>query len=434
MGARKQVGFSNRSAQPDRPSVTDLCNMATPIVWHRSNTPLEEQWDDRRAKRSKTARFTCTEGPAHWTNFSYPVEGTERAIPRRRLFPDTSRERMTTTTEALSSRSWLQIDTEAEIGSLTASMREQLAGPLKRRGFVVGMSGGVDSSVAAGLAVAAVGPKKVFGIFMPERDSDPRSLELAREWADKLGIEYAVEDIAPALAALGCYTRRDEAIARVVPGYGPGWKSKIVLPGDRLNSDRLNTFSIVVESPEGEQSTHRLPPAEYRVIVAATNFKQRVRKMLEYYHADRLHFAVIGTPNRLEYDQGFFVKGGDGLADSKPMAHLYKTQVYALASALGVPRGVTDRPSTTDTYSLPQSQEEFYFVLPARTMDLVLYAHNHAMAAAEAATALGLTAEQVERAYREIEQKRSTTRYLHLGPILAEPVSELHLHDDEAAR
>ncbi len=327
----------------------------------------------------------------------------------------------------------MHIDTAAEIESVTASMREQLIGPLKRRGFVVGMSGGVDSSVAAGLAVAAVGPKKVFGIFMPEHDSDPQSLELAREWAEKLGIEYTVEDIAPALEALGCYRRRDEAIARVVPGYGPGWKSKIVLPGDRLNSDRLNTFSVVVESPEGEQSTHRLPPAEYRVIVAATNFKQRVRKMLEYYHADRLHFAVIGTPNRLEYDQGFFVKGGDGLADSKPMAHLYKTQVYALAEALGVPRGVTDRPSTTDTYSLPQSQEEFYFVLPARTMDLVLYAHNHGMTSAEAAAALGLTPEQVERAYREIEQKRSTTRYLHLAPILAEPVPELSFHDEPVA-
>jgi NAD+ synthase len=220
----------------------------------------------------------------------------------------------------------------------------------------------------------------------------------------------------------------------VVPDYGPGWKSKIVLPGDRLNSDLLNTYSVVVESPDGEQTTHRLPPTQYRVIVAATNFKQRVRKMLDYYHADRLHYAVVGTPNRLEYDQGFFVKGGDGLADSKPIAHLYKTQVYQLAEHLGVPKGVTNRPPTTDTYSLPQSQEEFYFALPARTMDLVLYAHNRGMDSAAAAADLGLAPEQVERAYREIEQKRSTTRYLHLPPLLAEPVTELHLHEGEAVR
>lgn len=338
---------------------------------------------------------------------------------------------MSTTTEMLPAEAWLKLDGPAVVDRITTELRAQLAGPLKRRGFVVAMSGGVDSSVAAGLAVAAVGAKRVFGLFMPERDSDPQSLALAKEWAEKLGIEYTVEDIAPTLEAIGCYARRDEAIRRVVPEYGPGWKSKIVLPGDRLNSDRLNTYSVVVESPEGEQRTYRLPPAEYRVIVAATNFKQRVRKMLDYYHADRLHYAVVGTPNRLEYDQGFFVKGGDGLADTKPIAHLYKTQVYQLASVLGVPAGVTNRPPTTDTYSLPQSQEEFYFALPARTMDLVLYAHNNRMDAGTAAAALGLQAAQIERAYRDIEQKRATTEYLHLSPILAEPVPEIRVHAEQ---
>jgi NAD+ synthase len=327
--------------------------------------------------------------------------------------------------EVRASRDWLTLDAPATVQRVAAALRMQLGEHLKRRGLVVAMSGGVDSSVAAGLAVAAVGPKRVLGLFMPERDSDERSLELAREWADGLGIEYEIEDIAPTLEAIGCYRRRDEAIRRVVPDYGPGWKSKIVLPGDRLNSDHLNTFSVVVENLQGEQSKHRLPPREYREIVAATNFKQRVRKMLEYFHADRLHYAVVGTPNRLEYDQGFFVKGGDGLADVKPIAHLFKTQVYQLADELGVPRGITERPPTTDTYSLPQSQEEFYFALPARMMDLVLHAHNERMSEAEAGEALGLTPEQVGRAYREIEQKRATTRYLHLGPLLVEAVGEI---------
>ncbi|HEU5209058.1 MAG TPA: NAD(+) synthase [Longimicrobiales bacterium] len=335
---------------------------------------------------------------------------------------------MSTRTEVMPAEAWLRIDAEAEVQAVAETMRGQLMDVLKRRGLVVAMSGGVDSSVAAGLAVRAVGPKRVFGVFMPEQDSDPRSLELAKEWADKLGIEYTTEDIAPTLAAAGCYERRDDAIRSVVPEYGPGWKSKIVLPGNRLDSDHLNTYSVVVQSPDGELTTHRLPPAAYRVIVAATNFKQRVRKMLEYYHADRLHYAVVGTPNRLEYDQGFFVKGGDGLADLKPIAHLYKTQVYQLAAHLGVPEGVTNRPPTTDTYSLPQSQEEFYFALPARMMDLVLFAHNHGKSADEAAAALGLTAEQVERAYRDIEQKRVTTEPLHVVSLLSKPVAEIHPH------
>jgi NAD+ synthase len=154
--------------------------------------------------------------------------------------------------------------------------------------------------------------------------------------------------------------------------------------------------------------------------------------MMEYYHADRLHYAVLGTPNRLEYDQGFFVKGGDGLADVKPIAHLYKTQVYQLAAALGVPTDVTSRPPTTDTYSLPQSQEEFYFALPTALMDLVLYAHDRGLDAATAAEEIGLTETQVERAFRDIGQKRSTTRYLHLSPLLVAEVPSVSTMDTAA--
>ncbi|HEX6052097.1 MAG TPA: NAD(+) synthase, partial [Gemmatimonadaceae bacterium] len=219
----------------------------------------------------------------------------------------------------------------AIVDRIATTLREQLDSQLRRRGFVVAMSGGIDSSVCAALAVRAVGPKRVFGLFLPERDSDPISLTLATELANQLGIESAIEDIAPVLEAAGCYRRRDEAVRMVIPEFGPGWRFKIVLPGDRLNSDRLNFYSVVAESPSGERITRRLTPESYRQVVASTNFKQRTRKMMEYYHADRLHYAVVGTPNRLEYDQGFFVKGGDGLADVKPIAHLYKTQVYALA-------------------------------------------------------------------------------------------------------
>lgn len=321
----------------------------------------------------------------------------------------------------------LSLDAAAESARIASTLRTHLGTTLRRRGLVVAMSGGVDSSVCAGLAVEAVGAGRVFGVFMPERDSDPESLALAREWAEKLGIDHTVEDIAPTLEAVGCYRRRDEAIQRVVPEYGPGWKSKIVLPGNRLETDKLNTFTLVVQNPDGELSQHRLPPAEYRVIVAATNFKQRVRKMLEYYHADRLHYAVVGTPNRLEYDQGFFVKGGDGLADLKPIAHLYKTQVYQLAEYLGVPSGVTARPPTTDTYSLPQTQEEFYFSLPAPVMDRVLHARNSGLAVDDAASLLDLEPEQIQRAYKDIDQKRMTTGYLHQAPMMVESVDEIQV-------
>jgi NAD+ synthase len=301
-------------------------------------------------------------------------------------------------------------------------LREQLAVSLKRRGLVVGLSGGVDSSVCAALAAEAVGPKHVLGLFMPERESDPESLDIARSFAAQLGIDSLTEDIAPVLDGAGCYHRRNEAIRRVLPEFTDEWRCKLVLPPDRLAADRLNITYLVVQSPLGEMRRIRLPASEYRQIVAASNFKQRARTMIEYYHADRLHYAVMGTPNRLEYDQGFFVKGGDGLADVKPIAHLYKTQVYQLADYLGVPPSVTSRPPTTDTFSLPQSQEEFYYNMPTRTLDVVLHARNEGRPASEIAEEVGFTVEKMQRAYGDIDQKRATTRYLHLAPQLVEPV------------
>jgi NAD+ synthase len=328
----------------------------------------------------------------------------------------------------------LRIDPTQVTQQIVNSIRYNLGEALKRRGLVVAMSGGVDSSVCAALAVAAVGSTRVLGIFMPERDSDPESLELARALAEQLEIEYLIEDITHILEAAGCYRRRNVAILRLVPEFNDDWGCKVILPGNRLDSDQLNVHYLAVQSPAGEISTIRLPPTEYREIVAATNFKQRVRKMLEYHHADRLHYAVVGTPNRLEYDQGFFVKGGDGLADIKPIAHLYKTQVYQLAAHLGIPQAITSRPPTTDTYSLPQTQEEFFFALPAQTMDLMLHAHNMGLTTNDAAETLGYTPEQIGRAYREIEQKRATTRYLHLPPRLVEAIPQIKVDGGHADR
>jgi NAD+ synthase len=311
----------------------------------------------------------------------------------------------------------LSLDAEAEIERIAQSLRGQVLGEFRRRGAVMGLSGGIDSSVVAALCVRAFGKDKVLGLFMPERHSSDDALTLGRMLADSLGIEAIVEDIAPALDGLGCYRRQDEAIRSIVPQYGGDWKCKLVLPSI-LETDRLNVTRLTVQSPQGEVTTVRLTRAAYLQIVAATNYKQRVRKMTEYYHADRLNYAVAGTPNRLEYDQGFFVKQGDGAADVKPIAHLYKTQVYQLAAHLGIPEEIRRRPPTTDTFSMPQTQEEFYFALPYDRMDLCLYALNHGIAAAEVAPLVELTPEQVERVFKDIEAKRRATRYLHTPPLL----------------
>ena len=283
---------------------------------------------------------------------------------------------------------------------------------------MVGISGGIDSSVVAALCARALGKERVLGLFMPERDSSDDALRLGRMLVEHLGIPHLTEDIAPALAGFGCYDRQLDAIRTAVPEYGEGWRCKLSLPS-LLGGDRLNITFLTVADPQGKRQTLRMRPAAYLQLIAATNFKQRCRKVMEYYHADRLGYAVAGTPNLLEYDLGFFVKQGDGAADFKPIAHLYKTQVYALAEYLGVPEEIRRRPPTTDTFSLDQSQEEFYFALPHGEMDLCLWAHNDGTPAADVAAVLGLTVEQVQRVFRDIESKRRASRYLHHSPLLA---------------
>jgi NAD+ synthase len=318
---------------------------------------------------------------------------------------------------------FLAIDCAAEIERIASTLRQQLRG-MRKRGLVLGLSGGIDSSVCAALAVKAVGAKNVLGLLMPEFDSDPDSRRLGQLVADGLEMDCIEEDIGPALAALGCYDRRDGFIRQVAPDFQTGWRSKIVI-GDAAAEGGFRLSSLVVEDPEGRLETYRLPLSAYLGIVAATSMKQRTRKQIEYYHADRLNFAVLGTPNRLEHDQGFFVKNGDGAADVKPIAHLYKTQVYALAEALGISEEIRARPPTTDTYSLSQTQEEFYFSLPYQQMDICLFGLNNALGAKEVARTAGLTADQVEHVWRDIMSKRKSTAYLHARPQLVGEVANI---------
>jgi NAD+ synthase len=318
----------------------------------------------------------------------------------------------------------LDIDPEQVAESVIERLRPIVRRTLRRQGAVIGVSGGIDSSVTAALCARAFGPDRTLAVLMPEADSDQETLELSRLVTTAFNIEAVVEDITPILQATRCYERCDEAVRAVVPAFSEGWKFKIVLPSV-LGTDVYRLFHLVAQSPDGETITARLPAAQYLTIVAATNFKQRTRKMLEYFHADRLNYAVIGTPNRLEYDQGFFVKLGDGAADAKPIAHLYKSQVYQLAEYLGVPERIRLRPPTTDTYSLPQTQDEFYFSLPSAKMDLCLYGRDNSIVPERIADAVGLSPRDVERVYEDIDQKRRTTRYLHLAAQLIFPLPHM---------
>lgn len=321
-------------------------------------------------------------------------------------------------------KSAMQFDMDNEIEKISNCIKEILRNDLHKRGLVVALSGGIDSSVSAALCVRALGKNKVFGMLLPEQDSSNESVVRGKMIAEHLGIEYIIHDIAPTLKEIGCYEWRDNAIKNIFPSYNEQWKNKIVISGGI--EGQINHFKLVVQSPDGDFHEKSLPLKEYLQIVAATNYKQRIRKTIEYFHADRLNFAVIGTPNRLEYDQGFFVKNGDGSADLKPIAHLYKTQVYALAKHMVLPEDICNARPTTDTYSLSQGQDEFYFALPYEKMDIALWSLNHGIAAKELAETLDIDAKHAQYIYDDIIAKRKTTKYLHSKAYLVEELPELN--------
>jgi NAD+ synthase len=319
-------------------------------------------------------------------------------------------------------RQSLDLDAAQETDRIVTALREGVQQTMRRQGAVLGVSGGLDSSVVLALCVKAFGPDRVVALMLPEGESSPESATLAEMLADHYGVKTLTEDISAALEGFGCYQRRNEAIQRLFPDFGPGWGAKITLPGNLLEQDTLNIFSLTVTNPAGQEFTKRLPPREYCQIVAASNFKQRSRMSMLYYHAELNNYAVIGTPNKNEHRLGFFVKYGDSGIDISPIGHLFKTQVYQLARYLDVPTEIQQRTPTSDTYPGGSSQEEFFFRLPFDILDTIWLGHDQGIDHAIIAASLDLSVEQVARVIADIVRKQRTTTYLRL-PVMgvAEP-------------
>jgi NAD+ synthase len=313
----------------------------------------------------------------------------------------------------------LHLDCPAETDRIVRSLRTDVTQLLRRKGCVVGVSGGVDSAVVLALCVRAFGPDRVIPVLLPETDSDPASEHLARQVCAEFGVTPVLESITKALLGFECYTRRDEAVRRVVADYDPtrGDTCKIVLPNGLQHGEVLNVFTLVVVRSDGSERRELLPFPEYSQIMAASNFKQRARMAFLYYHGELRHFAVIGTPNKNEHEQGFFVKHGDGAMDVKPIAHLYKTQVYQLAEYLNLPEEIRTRPPATDTYSAHGTQEEFFFRLPFQILDPIWLGLEQGAAPREVAEALGLSPQQVERVYVDLRRRFASAAYLRSVPI-----------------
>ena len=309
----------------------------------------------------------------------------------------------------------LKLDSKSEVERICEFIQKELR-DMKRDGIVVGLSGGIDSALCAALCVKALGKDKVFGLILPEKESNPVSAEYAARHAQNLGVETETVDITPTLEAFGTYRKRDNVIREIFPEYDSESKSKITLPADLLSKDSFNFFTLRIDDGKGNVKSARLNKKSLNGIVAATDTKQRTRMMHLYYYAEMKNYIVCGTTNKTEVLEGFFVKYGDGGVDIEPLSHLYKAQVYQLSEYLGVIREIIERAPSPDTWSFQVSDEEFYFRIPYEKLDLLLYAWQNKIPTEKVCEVMDLSAEQVKRAMRDFNAKYNATKHLRQLP------------------
>lgn len=317
-------------------------------------------------------------------------------------------------------RDVLKIDPAEQLEKLSKFIVQQLTVAFRRKGIIVGMSGGVDSSCMAAIAVHAIGKAKVMGLVLPEVETNPVSSEYAIKHAKALGIEHREIDITSIVNSVVPYQWRDTFIQGLVPEYKPGYKYNISLPTDLLDRDTFSFYSLQVQMPDGQIKRKRLNLDEFHTITSFANIKIRARMLHLYAEAERRNLLVAGTTNRTEFLLGDFCKYGDGGTDIEPLTYLYKNQIYQIADHLGVIPEIIHRTPSPDTFSLPVSDQEFFFRIPFETLDHLLYAWEHEVPTSEAARVLDISEEGVKRAYRDFASKHRATAHVREGTHILE--------------
>ena len=294
-------------------------------------------------------------------------------------------------------------------------IHKQVYDNFRKRGIVVGISGGIDSAISAKLCCNAVGKENVLGIILPEKESNPQSQEFAKKYCEKLGIKYEIEDITSILDSSEIYQIREKIVKKYFPDYNQSCKYRIVF-SENFDSDGLSIPYLEVNDGNNQIHKIKLSLNDYFTITAATNIKHRIRMTRLYFHAEKNNFLVCGTTNKAEFQQGYFVKYGDGGVDIEPLANLYKTQIYQLGTYLDIPNEIIERKASPDTWSFDVSDEEFFYSLPYEIVDLMLFAKEKSVTLSDICSTLDLKEEKVKRILNSIERKLQASKTSRIFP------------------
>ena len=303
---------------------------------------------------------------------------------------------------------------EITINEIIEFIKNEVFEIYQKKGVVIGLSGGIDSAITAALCTKSIGSEKILGLILPEKESDVNSKNLALQIAEKYNIDTETIDITNILESFGVYENKEKIVKEKFPNYNEKCKYRVVVPSKSENNIGMPFLEIL----DDENIVHKLKISSFDFLnlTAATSIKHRVRMTMLYNYAEKNNFTVVGTTNKTEYLQGYFVKYGDGGSDIEPLVHLYKTQIYQIANFLKLPEEIINQDASPDVWSFKTSDEEFFYAVPYNIVDLILYGREKNLSINEIAKFLNLESEKIEKLIQFQNQKQNKSQTMREKP------------------
>ena len=307
---------------------------------------------------------------------------------------------------------------EKSVEEISTFLHDEIFQKFHKQGAIIGLSGGIDSTVTMELCVKALGPKKILGLTMFEKESNENNKSLIDKISKNHDIKIENIDITTILDSYGVYSNREEIVKNYFPNFNSDCKYRVVVPP---NFNSIGMPYLEVLDDKNKQYKLKITSSDFLSLTAATSIKHRVRMSLLYYHAEKNNLSVVGTTNKSEYLQGYFVKYGDGGSDIEPLVNLYKSQVYQIGDFLNIDHEIMINAASPDVWSYSTTDEEFFYTVPYDVVDLILYSRLNNLPISEIQKISNLSEEKIQSLIKFQNIKEQKSKHMRELPSKWEP-------------